>query len=327
MSFLPTFSWWGVALVFVPLLVGTGALAWRSAQRRRAWLLRLGMVVLMLCVAVRPGVAGGEARAGASDVDVFFVVDTTSSIAAEDYDGKPRLEGVRSDIRQIATKLAGARFSLITFDGAATMRLPLTTDTTALSTVSEVLAPEITMYSRSSSISAARELLTERLKAAKKSHPERSRAVFYLGDGEQTAGSAPESFADAAELIDGGGVLGYGTSQGGRMRENLGYQGPSRYIRSAGSSQDAESVIDETNLRAIAEQLGVGYTHRAAGEPIGPALDDAQPGDLSPDSGLTSNRIELYWIPAGALSLLLAGELAGLLRARRDLQPRRKARA
>ena len=42
-------------------------------------------MLLLLAAALRPGVPGGSAQAAAADVNVFFVVDTSSSIVAEDY--------------------------------------------------------------------------------------------------------------------------------------------------------------------------------------------------------------------------------------------------
>ena len=49
----------------------------------------------------------------------------------------------------------------------------------------------MTAYSKGSSVTAAGKLLTERLRAARDSHPERPRLVYYLGDGEQTSAAAP----------------------------------------------------------------------------------------------------------------------------------------
>ena len=48
--------------------------------------------------------------------------------------------------------------------------------------------------------------------------PERGRVVFYLGDGEQTAADPPTPFDIDKRLINGGAVLGYGTTEGGRMK-------------------------------------------------------------------------------------------------------------
>ncbi|MBD8727567.1 VWA domain-containing protein [Frigoribacterium sp. CFBP 13707] len=132
----PVLPWWLLAVVGVALL---GFTAWRLVSERsnrrlaRAWARRLGVVALLLVVAARPGLPGGSAEASVAQVNVFFVVDTTSSIAAEDWgDGEPRLTGVRADVAAVAEQLAGARFSLISFDSTAVLRTPLTDDAAAV---------------------------------------------------------------------------------------------------------------------------------------------------------------------------------------------------
>lgn len=299
----------------------------REPGSARDWLLRGVLVLLVAGAALRPGIPGGSAEAAAADVNVFFVVDTTSSIAAEDYgDSLPRLEGVRADIRAIAEGLAGARFSLLTFDTNAAVRMPLTTDTSALDTLVSVLEPQVAAYSKGSSVTVAAKLLDERLRAARDSHPERPRIVFYLGDGEQTSGKVPAPMRLDKGLVSGGAVLGYGTAAGGRMKENTG-PGPddAGYIpdRSGGAGRDALSVIDEGQLRQIAADLGVPYVHRSAGDAAAPMLQSAHPGALQRGEGDNSleGRLELYWMLAAGAFLLALRETVLVLRQLRELQP------
>ncbi|QHK19330.1 VWA domain-containing protein [Pseudarthrobacter psychrotolerans] len=340
MTLQPILPWW----VMVPLIAATVLfLVWRlvqasrarSAGTRRDWLFRGALVLLLLAAVLRPGVPGGSSQAATADVSVFFVVDTSSSIAAEDYgSGSPRLDGVRQDIMAIAGELAGARFSLLTFDSDAVVRMPLTTDTTALDTSVSVLQPQVTAFSKGSSVTAAGTLLAERLSSARDSHPERPRLVYYLGDGEQTSAKAPEPLRLDGGLVDGGAVLGYGTAGGGRMKENTG-QGPGQddgagYIqdRSSGMGRDALSVIDEGRLQGIAGQLGVPYVHRSAGDPVAPMMQAADPGDLeqAPADGDVAGRTELYWLLAAGAFPLALRETFLVLREWRQLRPGQGAR-
>src|SRR5690606_25239381 len=102
-------------------------------------------------------------------------------------------------------------------------------------------------------------MLEATLAAAAESAPDRSRMVFYLGDGEQTVTTEPESFAGSAEFTDGGEVLGYGTSEGGPMKITSGDPSTSsgtgsdggEYIEYQGAP--AMSVLDESNLQSIAD--------------------------------------------------------------------------
>ncbi|SJN38228.1 COG2304: Uncharacterized protein containing a von Willebrand factor type A (vWA) domain [Microbacterium esteraromaticum] len=281
---------------------------------RGLWALRLGMIVVVFLMLLRPGIPGGTSQALATDTDIVLVVDTTASIVAEDWGAdQPRLDGVREDVQSIVDEYPGARFSLISFDASAQLRLPLTTDATALMSSLDVMRPEVTDQSRGSSIGIANRMLADTLSAAAKSAPDRSRMVFYFGDGEQTISSDPESFTKSAKYVDGGAVLGYGTAEGGPMQKTTGRLSPGsgsqpsgEYIEYQGAR--AMSTIDEGNLRTISEQLGVTYQHRSADAAI--ALPDAPTSttDYSA-SGEVGNVIELYWILALVLLALIAVEL------------------
>jgi Ca-activated chloride channel family protein len=334
MTFQPVGPWWIMSLL---ALAALGFLGWTVVTKRssrgdvRGWLFRGGLIVLLILAALRPGFPGGSVRSAATDLNVYFVVDTTSSIAAEDYgNAMPRLDGVRRDIGVIAQELAGARFSLITFDTQAVVRMPLTTDTSALDTLAAVLSPQVTAYSKGSSVTVAQTVLNERLRAARDSHPERPRIVFYLGDGEQTSSKPPGPMRVDSSLVSGGAVLGYGTEQGGKMKENTGLS-PSQgegYVRdrSGGTSTDAVSRIDEAKLADVAAQLGVPYVHRADGDAVAPMMQAAKPGALKETAESLEGRVELYWVPAFAVFLLALWETMLVLRQLRDLKPARRVR-
>jgi Ca-activated chloride channel family protein len=324
-------------IVAFGVVVGGFAL-WRvvveRADRRMlwAWIRRAVVVLLLVLVVARPGVPGGSAQASVSELNVFFVVDTTSSSAAEDWNGdQPRLDGMRSDIESIAGDLAGARFSLITFDSTAVQRVPLTTDTSALVTAVKTMRQEVTYYSHGSSISEANSLLASRLSAAHASNPQRANVVYYLGDGEQTSGQTPGSFASSRANTDGGGVLGYGTSQGGRMRIFDGYgdvYSTKGYIKdkTKAGAPDAVSHIDPANLEAIASQLGVPYLHREKGASLDQVVDRAKRGHVVSAAGRTASMFDLYWIPAIGVFLLFFVEIAVVARALGEVRsPRRSA--
>ncbi|MCD1269977.1 VWA domain-containing protein [Microbacterium sp. MEC084] len=290
-----------------------------DGRTRTAWIVRTVTVLACLVLALRPGIPGGQSQTLTTDTDVVILVDSTASIVAEDWaDGAPRLDGVREDVAALVAEYPGARFALITFDASAELRLPLTTDTAALRSAMEVLRPEPTQNSRGSSIGIAADLLEETLRNAAASS-ERSRMVFYLGDGEQTAASQPESFRGGGELVDGGAVFGYGTAEGGRMKVQTGGlgEGADEYIQDG--DEPALSRIDEDALRTIAADLGVEYQHRTPGTE--PSLPAAPTSTTTQPSGSTGDVTDLSWIVAlmvvGLLAVdaaLLAGAIPGILR-------------
>ncbi len=293
-----------VAVIVIRMLLHRG----QTTKDRMLWAMRLLLVLACFAMLLRPGVPGGATQTLATDTDIVLVVDTTASIVAEDWaDGESRLSGVRDDVQAIVDEYPGARFALISFDAAAELRLPLTTDTTALISSLEVMQPEVTAQSRGSSIGIAASMVRETLQNAAEASPDRSRMVFYFGDGEQTVSSDPESFSGSAEYVDGGSVLGYGTAEGGPMRTTTIGDSGGDYIQYQG--EDALSTIDETTLQTIAEELGVEYQHRTADAALELPEAPTTTNDYSA-SGEVGNVIELYWIAAALIALILAVELA-----------------
>ena len=299
-----------LAFIVTTTIVSNGKLL--SAVRR-------GLIaVALFAVAIGPSVYGpAERTTFSSSNDIFIVLDTTGSSAAEDWNGdQPRLEGMRSDIREIVDHFAGARFSLITFDAVPLIRVPLTRDGSALISAVDIVQTELTLYSHGSTISEPRDLLADTLADAEDAHPDHRRIVFYLGDGEQTASGDPESFDEAGEYASAGFVLGYGTEEGGRMLVNNGLYANEddepEYVmdRSTSPAKVALSTIDESNLREVAEQLGIGYVHRTEPGAI-PGLDQIEDiADEAATNDETNTLIPLYWIPALLAFALLLWEAA-----------------
>ncbi|MDJ0315977.1 VWA domain-containing protein [Arthrobacter antibioticus] len=324
MTMTPILTPWLFWPLSVLLLAAAVLLVWRnrsSASWRYA-----ALVVLLILAGMRPGLTGATAPVANTELNVFFVVDMTPSSSAEDYNSSsPRLTGMKTDIMALADELSGARFSLITFDSEAKVALPLTTDATALRTLTQVMAPRSAFASHGSSISVADEVLAQRLTSAEASHPERPRLVYYLGDGEQTAATAPEPFTEATALIDGGAVLGYGSTAGAKMRDySFGTDKPGPYILDKSADYaPALSRIDEKSLNKIASQLNVPYIHRTGPGSISGALIKSAPHAASKAPAHAdregAGRWEVYWIFALAAFAVVLWELAALTRAWRQL--------
>ena len=332
LSFVPVAP---LPLLLVVAALGLALIWWPAGPRERSEPLvargrRTAMVVLLLIAALRPAIPGDDVRVDASAVDVYLVVDTTSSVMARDYgDARPRLEGVRADIKALTTQLTGARFALVTFDIDTTVRLPLTSDGAAVSAAADTLRPETSVWSRGSSVTIARDQLRTALERGRDAHPERARLVFYFGDGEQTTAQDPRPFEIASQLINGGAVLGYGTAAGGRMAITAAFE--TGDIVDPSTGQPAISVIDEEQLAAIANQLGVPYLHRTVDDGGLAIVEAVRLKELAPlratDSGeIVGGRAELGWVALLLLAVLAAWEIGSLVAAasksRRPLRPR-----
>lgn len=293
-----------LALVTVTLL-GVSIITFRQPRsRRKQWLARVAMVALLGFMMFRPSISGGTSQGGLTNLDVMYVVDTTSSMAAEDWNGKStRLTGVKKDIEGLTTALAGARFSIISFDSKASLVLPFTTDATAVTTQANTLNQEITYYAVGSKIDTPIDLVKTQLELDKKAKPERSRIVVYFGDGEQTAGGTPKSFDSVRKFADAGLVFGYGTAQGARMKEFYAYdtkESEIEYIKDystdAYPTPEALSKIDEGNLKNIAKQLGGRYELRARYTDPAPIVRGLGLEKLQKTTTDIASTTDVYWL-------------------------------
>lgn len=304
------------------ILVASVVFAFKTKNRKSRfhWGLRAFAALLLITAGFRPSAQVlSMSESYNNRYNVYFVVDLTSSMVAEDWDGEAtRLEGVREDINDLLDDYVGSKFSLITFNSKATMRVPLTPDSTALASSINTMLPEVTQYSNGSSISAPRQLLEDTIKAEAKLDPEGKRAniVLYFGDGEQTSETKPESFSGMKDFVSAAKVYGYGTTEGGKMKTQNGFYISSdkdSYIKD-GSGNDGLSVIDESNLKAIANDLGGTYEHRSSDQRISEAvLDDSEKIELEKKEGANiNNTVEYYWlalVPFMLIMFLEAGYL------------------
>lgn len=314
MRLVPVVPLW-VLLPIAGLALGACAIAAGRHGRRWAWTRRGLAVVLLTGIALRPGSTAAEAAGVTTDLDVFVVVDRTTSMVAEDYDGSAaRLDGVKADLVALARGLTGSRFALIGYDNNVVDLMPLTNDIGAFAVTVEILHPEMTTYSTGSSPRLPVSHLRQRLRAAADQDPDRRRVVVLVSDGEATAPEpVEESFAGLADLIDGGVVLGYGTAAGGPMREWSGIEGQAQapFVLDPSTGGVAVSRIDEGMLRAVAEEMDVGYVHRT-----GPGGMDAVLAELGTGRGRQTTVSELTvtqdrsWILAWPLLALVLIEVA-----------------
>lgn len=303
-----------------------------SKQSRIQWGLRGVAALLLLTAGLRPSMATlAPAETYNSRYDVYFVVDLTSSMVAEDWDGdKPRLEGIREDINDLLDDYVGAKFSLITFNSSATLRVPLTPDSTAVASSINTMLPEITMYSKGSSISTPVKALEKVLAEDNKNSADKNRAniVLYFGDGEQTSKEEPTSFSSLKGLTSSAKVYGYGTDAGGKMKNQTGLyisDQKEEYIKDS-AGQEGYSKIDEENLKTIATELGGKYEHRSADQRISAAtLNDEQKINLDKNEGSSiKNTAEFYWVLLIPFMLIMFVEAGMFFRSSKMLGVKRK---
>ena len=332
MSLQPLLGVGWLLLLLVPMTVFAVVQAVRARPGSRlAWWLRSVAVLLVLGIGLGPSVPRITDEDLGVAVDVFFVVDRTGSMAAEDWSAErlPRLEGVRHDVVALTEAIPDARYSIIGWDSSASRQLPLTTDEGAVESWTQTVRQEITAYSSGSLVDRPLVPLQTALAGAAERSPSHVRLVFFLSDGEQTTDGEPESYEALAELVDGGAVLGYGTAEGGPMRSYDGSLDPdpeAPYILDgdAPDAPQAISRIDEESLGTVADQLGVPYVHRTGPDEVESLVADLDPEQIAQDGRRALRTWQaVSWPLAVLLVLVLAYEA---WRTARHWVPLRRAR-
>lgn len=288
------------------------------------WRVRLLMLLVAFLILLRPGFgeAGEEETAPGADLEILLVVDRTTSMSALDFAGvRSRMEGVREDLDEIVAALPNSRFAMITFGRNAQLDVPFTSDAEPVFEAIDGLAREPLLAGSGSRVDRPLDLMTDVLRRAAQSHPDRRQVVVFASDGEITVPKPPQrSFARLAAFVDDGAVFGYGTTTGGLMP--TGGAPPWTFVRDPATRQDARSRLDETNLRGIADQLEVSYAHRAAPGGLDDWAASLRGGAGTPDREGAA-KYQLYWMLALLLFGLGLAELRldwlALLEARRAL--------
>ena len=247
-----------------------------------------------------------------NEIDILFVIDSTLSMVAEDYNGKtPRLSAVKADCEYIINKIPGAKYSVISFDNTAKIVIPYTRDTeitldgiNSINVLSE-------LYARGSSLNAPKEVMKNNLENTEKG---RKQIVFFMSDGEITSEEKLESYSEIKKYIDDGAVLGYGTTSGGRMRVKSSYYDNTlgNYLqdRSEWPYKEAISVIDETNLKQIASDLGIDYINMNKRSNIDSKIKKITNNNFknSETESIGTSYTDIYYIFSGVLCVLLVIE-------------------
>ena len=216
--------------------------------------LRLGIIyILVLVIGLRPMVTDEEYEFSTRNLDVIFVVDTTISMWAVDYgNGDARIEGVQKDAKKIVEDLAGSNFAIITFDDQSHVISPCTQDMDHIKTLLDTLAPPGYGYAGGSDMSLPYKDLESLLLSSSRKENRKS-IVIFMSDGEITNGHELTSYEALKDYVDSGVVLGYGTTQGAKMKIDH------AYIYDEVERKDAISYMNEDNLKSIAGNLGVEY--------------------------------------------------------------------
>ncbi len=298
--------------VTAAVLVAAQVLAlrrWRMSGRNRVMLWRwfgVTFAALLLVLAATRAVfmvedESAARSAGDAEPNVFLIVDRSPDMAVRDLDGRTRMEVARDDLETLIDRYPGARFAVIGFARDPSLDWPLSADTWSLRPVLDAIAPYA--YSpdavTQTNAGAANTVLRYQLISAVQQYPRATTLVFYLGAGSRESLLPAREFVPPAGSVDGGAVLGYGTTAGGPIP----------------GSDIARSPIDDTALKAVAGQLGVPYVARSDSAPLTAELPDAGvENEATTAVAAAAGGTETYWLPALGAAVLILIELYFVLR-------------
>lgn len=283
------------------------------------------IISLLFIINLRIMIPNGESKVITSDLNILFVIDTSVSMRALDYDGnKERFEGVINDCCYIVDELSGCKFSIITYGDTAQRLIPFTTDSDMVQAELKSIKLENDYYASGTSINLVNKELEKTLKKENERHNDNSKFVlFFITDGEITKeGEKLGSFSNIKKYVINGAVLGYGTTTGGKMIYSI-YEDETdseyRYLYYYDEDYNmvtAVSKIDEKNLRQVATDIGIDYIHMKRTANIDYKIDDIR--NLNNEALSNEDKIvsfkDIYYLFAIPLVILLIIKLVVIKR-------------
>ena len=278
-------------------------------------LIKFLIIGLLFIINLRFMLPNGEAISINSNIEILFVIDNSVSMRALDYNGdKERFEGVINDCCYIVNKLPNCKFSIITFNDKANKVAPFTPDTNMIQAELKAISIERDLYAKGSSMNTVKEMLEKTIKEQKTKNEESKIVVFFISDGEITIeGEKLESFSNISNYIYNGTVMGYGTTEGGKMINSLYKDNPNspsyfiNYFDEDYNRVTAISKLDENNLKQIAKDMGIEYIRMEKKSNIDKKIDEINKEIINSQSSeeKVSYYKDIYYYFAIPLVILL----------------------
>jgi Ca-activated chloride channel homolog len=199
---LPAYALWSrrlrpTALAFsrtgtLARLAGRGA---RLLARLPGWL-RAGAVMALIIALAEPRSGMSVANVNSEGIAIVLAVDISSSMLAEDFSPRNRLEVARQETANFIRGRESDRIGLVAFSGQALTQVPLTIDYDVLYRALDQLQPG--MLEDGTAIGTAIATAANRLRSV----PSKSKVIILLTDGENNRGEIdPVTAAQAAHAF------------------------------------------------------------------------------------------------------------------------------
>ena len=270
MTINPIIPIWLMAIICVALL----------AIKRKGvmpYIRQILMVLLLFAINLRPMYISSEIKVIRQKLNCYciIVLDDTLSMMAEDIDDyvgdkpKTRMDRAKEDIDYITKNLVGAKFCIVDFNNDANLICPFTDDNKYIKDSVDAIYPLVDYHATGTNINCCKRLLGQMINDAKLLNDGHV-VVFFLSDGENTDDHRLDNFSDIAEGIEGGAILGYGTTKGGQMHYHDDLHNEDVLVEDKRDYpyKPAVSKIDEKNLKSLSLDLGIEYIHMDESEDL-----------------------------------------------------------
>ncbi len=211
-------------------------------------LLRLLALTVLIIALARPQSANAEREVSTEGIDIILALDVSSSMLAEDFKPKNRLEAVKAVARQFIRERKNDRIGMVVFAGESFTQCPLTLDYNVLQTLLEQIQVADNSWD-GTAIGMGIVNAVNRLRESKA----KSKVIILLTDGVNNSGQVDP--VTAAQIAATYGIkiytIGAGTKGLARYPQNDPLFGP--------GYRQIEVRIDEETLRKIAEATGGRY--------------------------------------------------------------------
>ena len=219
-----------------------------SRIRLRSRLIILGIIFILLA-SVGPQIGMKLTELTREGVDIFILLDTSTSMNAMDV--KPsRIEKAKYELGRLLKKLEGDRAGLIAFAGSAHLHCPLTEDYSASRLFLNMMDTDL-ITTQGTDLAAAIQLALDHVET----DDEKFKVFVLVSDGEDHQGEAITLAKQAQELGIIIHTMGVGTSAGGPIPifDNSGNRVEFKKNR---IGQVVTSTLNETTLDEIARITG-----------------------------------------------------------------------
>ena len=296
---------------------------------------RTAMVLVLALMVLTPSSVSQTTNRAVNATDVYIAVDVTGSMSVKDaaygnHTGISRLEAARLAVADLTSAYPDASFAALRFGASGTLDLPLTPDDRAVGNWARGLRTEPTSQSTGSNLDAPLDQLVLSMKETREHHPDDRILLYLITDGEQTSNHSRRSFSALRAYLDDAFVLGTGSSEGGRIPvspDSLGTDEENppteadQWVNDPQTGQPGISVMDEKNLKALADEMSGSYEHLGQGR----TLDSGNTAKASKRYRVTTvtktrqHVTPLVWPLTLVEAALLIWELADWIRTSRRL--------